>query len=411
MRILILAKSLHINETSSGIVTSSFIEALSLSGHQVTVLYDKSFSYDITWISENVNLIPLVFNFNSKPLIERIPKLRALPNYLYGYKLTEKNIIKKWKSAIQEILQKKKFDLIVALGSGHSFFPHIALSEIKPIIPWIANYHDPFPRSWYPYPYRHYIPIISWHQEQISKKILLNATAVTFPSLLLKEHMEKFVPTIEKKSFVIPHVHVDMDNLPTKDHDNNIELNKNKFNILHAGSLLGPRKPDYLFKAFIRLSKDSIEFKKNARLILLGKTAKEHHEISKYNENQIKIFNKRISYKKSLQLQKKADLNLVIEAVSDFSPFMPGKLADLLYFKKPVFALTPENSETKRILGKNYPYWSPNDNEEKIYSILKRAWNDWQNNKLKLPEKERLHYYVTPEHFNQLFNKILDKIM
>ena len=54
MKILVLAESLRINETSSGIVSSTFLQALA-DENNVTCLYTKSFGYDVTWL-QNLTL-------------------------------------------------------------------------------------------------------------------------------------------------------------------------------------------------------------------------------------------------------------------------------------------------------------------------------------------------------------------
>jgi hypothetical protein len=116
-----------------------------------------------------------------------------------------------------------------------------------------------------------------------------------------------------------------------------------------------------------------------------------------------------VSYKRSLKLTVDANVSLIIEADSDISPFMPGKLADLIFLEKPILALTPKNSETLRILGHNYPFTSRVNDEEQIFIKLLELWYLWKEQKLELPEKNRLKDYVSAKRFNNEVEKLFKK--
>jgi len=408
-KILILAESLRINETSSGIVSSNVINALK-NKLEVTVLYEKSFDYPVTWLVET-KLIPVDYPSYQKKWWELIPKVRGVYAYLKGYNPQFKMQVETWKKEINKVLSQESFDLIWVLGSGMSFVPHWAVSDIKLNIPVVYNFHDPYPRSWYPEPYRQKQTPVNYHQQKKTVQILKNAHKVTFPSILLKKHMAKYIPEINNKYVILPHIGSNLKNLPDKQEDSLIYLPDDKFNIMHAGTLLGPRKVAGLFEAFDRLSSEEQLFREKAELTILGKIARENKVIKNIVENytNIKVYDLRVSYKRSLELIKKANLSLVIEAEAEFSPFMPGKLADILYNKKPVLALTPKKSEVRHILGQNYPYIAEVNNTEQIYSALKLAWEKWKENQLILLDAYRLKNYVSPENFLKRFEKIISK--
>ncbi|WP_194767999.1 hypothetical protein [Tamlana sp. I1] len=400
MNILVLAESLRINETSSGIVSSTFISALKKGGHNVTCLYEKfKKPLAICWL-EGVELREITYGIHEKKALDFIPKLRAIPTFLDGYNRRFKNQIMSWKHEIESTLLNSGIELIIVLGSGSSFLPHFAMLQVKTKIPWIANFHDPYPMSLYPDPYRKKRNLIYRKQEGYTKEIIRKATLVSFPSLLLKDLMQQSFPEIKNKSLILPHIGVELNNLPTNENDQLVILNKSKFNILHAGTLLGPRKIDSLFQAFEKFINSKTEIKENAVLTVLGKVAKEHSNIIKRNNLNYKIITERVSYKRSLELTKQADISLIIEADAETSPFMPGKLADLIFLEKPILALTPLNSETLRVLGDNYPYTARTNDVDEIYNQLLTMWNLRKVNKLKLVNKEALKYYVSEEKFN-----------
>jgi len=408
MKILVLAESLRINGTSSGIVSSTFLKSLLLGGHEVVCLYENSVSYPITWL-KGATLIPVNYTPLKQTILDKIPKLRALPTYINGYSKTFANQILDWKNNIDSTLATNKFDLIICLGSGASFLPHYAMIKIQTHIPWVANFHDPYPMSVYPKPYQQQKSIILKKQERFTAQIIEKANFVSFPSVYLKEWMTSFFPAIKNKAIILPHLGCELDNLPTLKIDNTINLPNEKFNILHAGTLLGPRKVVALFNAFEKFLNKDEEHKEKAVLTILGKVAREHHKIHEivetYSKN-IRVITNRVSYKRSIELNKKADVCLIIEADADFSPFMPGKLADLIQLSKPIFALTPKKSETLRVLGETYPYQSRVNEEEQILKVLELLWSDWKQEKLKLQNANELKEYVSSKSFNKKITEL-----
>ncbi len=410
-KILILNESFRINETSSGIVNSKFICTLGKE-YELDILYEE-ISYQVTWINKkNIQLYPIQFENRQKKVIEHIPKIRAIPTLIRGQDAYNRKKIKIWTELIRKKLNNSHYDLIIALGSGMSFLPHWALLNVDTKIPILMYFHDPYPLCWYPEPYARTNFLFDFQKKRATRKMIKNARFAGFPSLELKNHMAKFIPQINDKYIILPHLGMDLSNLPSTLMDKSISFEPGKFNILHAGTLLGPRKTDALFSAFHRLLNEDKEFEAKAHLTVLGKVAREHKNIGKNIESHkdnYTIFTERVSYKKSIQLLKQSDLALIIEAAADFSPFMPGKMADILFYQRPLLALTPKVSEVRRILGEDYPFMAEADDEEGIYRALKLAWENWKKGQLVLPKAEELKHYVSEERFLKEFNKILFK--
>ena len=128
--------------------------------------------------------------------------------------------------------------------------------------------------------------------------------------------------------------------------------------MLHAGNLLQARQPQGSFEAFESFLSRVPEAREEARLILVGRTghhtqylnskAREHPEIVVIPENR--------SFREVSLLQEKSSVNIILEAKSEISPFLPGKFAHCVKADKPILHLGPEKSETKRLLGNEYPY-------------------------------------------------------
>ncbi len=409
MKTLILCESLRINKTSSGIVSSTFIKSLENNNFDITCLYEDSIPLEqITWFS-TVNLIPVTYAPKKQNLLQRIPKIKAIPSYLRGYSNSFKNCIDDWIEIINKTLENESFDLIITLGSGAGFIPHYAMKEIKTHIPWIANFHDPYPMTLYPEPYREKSNIIYKIQERHTKEIISKASFVTFPSKLLMDEMSSYFPLIKDKGFVLPHVGMELSHTPSEDDDNLVNFQLNRFNLVHAGNLMKYRKIEYLLRAYKRFIESDSEIKKNSVLNILGFIKKEqkHYVDMHLNSDNVKIISHRVSYKKSIALTKQADVSIIIEAIADTSPFMPGKLADLIYQEKQILALTPKKSETLRILGEDYEFSSRVDDEDKIYELLVKLYALWKKDKLKLSNAARLKAYISEKHLSETITKKL----
>jgi len=306
-------------------------------------------------------------------------------------------------------INDNSYDYIYILGSGAEFAPHFAVSEMDINIPWIVNFHDPFPWHLYPEPYKKKKYLMGWLLERKTRIVISKAFKVSFPSLLLMNHMAKTFPELKKKGFVLPHIGLEIDHLPGKEDDDLIQLSKDKINIVHAGSLLGPRNPEYLIMAILELIEEKPEIMRNVEFIFIGKISGELKRIANAGSvDNISFYNLRLSYKKSLEIAELSDCMMVIEAISKFSPFMPGKLADIAMKEKPIIALTPDNSEVMRLLGKNYPYHAKLNSVNDIKTAIIRFLTDLKDGETELNQVKNLKKYVSVGNLGTTLKTVLD---
>ena len=93
-------------------------------------------------------------------------------------------------------------------------------------------------------------------------------------------------------------------------------------------------------------------------------------------------------------LEKKVSVNIILEAVSEISPFLPGKFPNCVKANKPIIILGPYYSEVKRLLGNNYNSWSEANDIRAIEKIISNLYYEWKNDseKLKLDRKDLMEY-------------------
>ena len=308
-------------------------------------------------------------------------------------------------------LKKDTFnpDLVITLSKAASFRPHKALLNIKKWhSKWLAYVHDPFPFHFYPKPYDFIVPSYK-HKENFLFDIANTAAYSGFPSLLLKEWMGKFAPNFLKTGVVIPHQLVEIKKGKTILPD---FFNPNIFSLLHAGSLLGERNPIGLIEGFFKFLKANPDAKTTSQLILIGGTSENHLEVfEKYKncgDNLIAI-NKNLPFDMVYQLQYAVSVNIILEAKSDISPFLPGKFPHCVAANKKMLVLGPENSETRRLLGSDYEYWSEIDNLEAISKLIEKLYFEWKINPNKMVlNKPELLNYLGENNLKFVIDKILN---
>jgi len=406
MNLLIINDDYRIDKTPPGIINSIITNVLNKK-FSITVL-TKKINQDLSWLDSDIKIIS--FDPRRKEninFLERIPKIRGLITAIRGFDSEKYNELKNWEEKIKELLLVEKFDAIFVING--LWIPLFAFEKIKPDIPLIIHVHDPYPLILAPEPYKSKFRLRYYSQFLKLKKIIKKASAVTYPSLLLSEWMEKYYPHQKGKTYILPHIYDTFEKLSSKKRLLKIIDDKNKFNVAYQGNLK-IRDVSMFVEAAKKMIIEDDEFKEKFRLYVIGNISNNNlNQLNKIKEN-IKIINQRISFVESIQVIKEADLQLIIEARMPLSPFLPSKYAYIVGNNKPFLALTPKKSEIRRISGESYPYLADPNDEEEIYQALKKAWIAWKNNKLVLENAGRQRHYVSPEHFLKEFDFILKEI-
>lgn len=323
----------------------------------------------------------------------------------FGFSFTFFNDI----DSISKALRKESsldYDFVLTLSKGASFRPHYALLKMQPWhAKWIAYVHDPYPFHCYPPPYNWFQPGYR-QKEAFFKEVSQKAKHSAFPSLLLKEWMGSYFPDFLKTGILIPHQNAKVEIQPT---ELPLYLDKSKFNLLHAGNLLDARSPKGLivgFKLFLERNSDA---KKDVRLLLIGPSTYFSNLIQSYQEvlPELLVKNENVNFDIVYQIQKYATVNIILEAKSEISPFLPGKFPHCVEANKVILSLAPFNSEVKRLLGEDYPYWSEVDDVESIAVIIEKMYRLWKHHPddLILNRKD-LEDYLSVDFLKNVFDNL-----
>ncbi|MFK2820692.1 UDP-glycosyltransferase [Flavobacteriaceae sp. LMIT009] len=412
MKILVITESIDVNDSSATKGRNALIRNLKESGVEVKVYHYtrkdlilegidceaiRERKLTILFLLSKIQLLfKRWFNLNTNKFVEE----------RFGFSLTFFNDVASIKKRLRSETNFKP-DWILTLSKAASFRTHMALLRIpKWHHKWLAYIHDPYPMCYYPNPYK-------WDEPGYEKKVEFfekvskKSAYVIYPSLLLKEWMNKYYPLFMDKSIIIPHQV--SESLHHKKKEVPIYFDKNSFTIFHAGSLMKPRNPKGLVEAFQLFLKNNPQARNEVQLLFIGKNGFYLNYLNhKKNEiPQMYVSDGYVDFKTVLAMQKRASVNVIIEAKAEISPFLPGKFAHCIIADKPILHLGPTNSETMRLLGKNYDYHSSIDDVNEIYNKIERLYNLWLNSKdMLFLDREDLKDYLSVTNLKKVMSTI-----
>jgi glycosyltransferase involved in cell wall biosynthesis len=395
MRILIISESINVEDSSASKGRVALIQSLKKIGFELRVLhYSHKEIYlkeiDCILIKENRTTLYFLLSRLVR-IIQRVfkRKINHHVEAIFGFSFTHTNDSKTIAKSIKSNLDFNP-DLILTLSKGASFRPHKAMLYLPDLHSiWMAYIHDPFPFHFYPRPFNK-VEAGYKQKEKFMKDVCEKAKFLSFPSLLLKEWMESYFSSIKNKSLIIPHqINEGFEKQSIPDF-----FIKNQFSLLHAGNLLKERNPEFLIKGYINFLEKNESAKLDSKLYFIGKY--HHHEkvFNQFKENTNIICNGYIDFNTIQTLEYETSVNIILESISEISPFLPGKFPNHIKANKPIIALGPYYSEVKRLLGNDYPFWAEANDVDKIETIITKLYQSWKHNpnQLKLNRMDLVNY-------------------
>ncbi|MAO35670.1 MAG: UDP-glycosyltransferase [Zunongwangia sp.] len=411
-RILVIAESIDVNDSSGTKGRVALIKNMIKVGYDVHVYHYTSKNIQIegarcvvireTKFSWNYFFSRLERQLRYKLKID----LHEIFEKIWGFSFTLFND----RDSIIKAIKNIDFDpdLVFTFSKGGSFRPHHALLKLPELHDkWVAYIHDPYPMHLYPRPYAWVEPgyLKKW---TFVKQMSLKAAYPAFPSELLKDWMGSYFAEFSQRGIVIPH-----------QINNEIRVNSKidilgwdaeKFNILHAGSLLHARDPRALLVAFETFvsSLDKIS-RSQCRLVFIGSANNHRQVLQDFSQRvpEIKFLDQSVSFDTVYKMQQETSVNVILEAKSEISPFLPGKFPHCVAANKPIFSLSPALSEVKRLLGENYPYCCEADDKAKILEFLEISYSSWKSGKGTLNRPD-LEAYLTEGYLKQKLDSLLN---
>jgi hypothetical protein len=252
-KILVVAECINKDKTSEGIGTTSFLNALAQGPFEVDCLFFEHVQHELSntsHIDRRIQLIKIENNWLDV-LIQKLRPVRRWSQKFLGINILRARRAAKFESALKRLLEKSKYDVLFVRTIAGSIASHTAVLNLSKQLDfkWVVNFNDPAPATLMPYPYFDGKVVYSKqmaNDEAVVKEIVEKCDGITSPSVLLTQRFLDFagVKAESKNVYKFPHIFVASKNIKTPSF-----LNTKKFNIVHPGSLLGPRNPAYLLSA------------------------------------------------------------------------------------------------------------------------------------------------------------------
>jgi hypothetical protein len=410
MKILVVVDSINIEDSSGSKANVAMIQNLGLAGFEVMVYHYTLKKIELTDVScyaiPEIKYSLLYFLSRIQRVLARKLHWNLMPFFekRFGFSFTFFNDANSIVSALKKLTFQP--DLVLTLSKGASFRPHYAVLKLPQLHDkWMAYVHDPYPFHYYPRPYNWVEPGYEI-KEKFFREVSEKAKYSAFPSQLLQEWMGSYYPDFLKTGVVIPHQNAiySLEDAIIPDY-----FDASKFNLLHAGNLMKQRSPEGLIEGFKLFLQQNPGAAKDSKLLLLGAASYHKKMLEGYEKNspQIYIFNGNVPFAAVYKLQKNVSVNIILEAKSEISPFLPAKFPHCVEANKTILTLAPYYSETKRILGETYLYWSEADDVEKIAFLIAKLYQLWKQNPHNLLlNRNDLQQYVSAYYLRDTINKL-----
>lgn len=381
LKILIIADTIADN-SSGGKASIALVHGFIEQGFHIKVLHYSRKEIDITGITtvsipEQRNNLSY-FKAKSQLLIQRLTgrNINSWVEARKGFSHTHDYDVISIKKALRQE-NPEHYDYVLTLSYASSFRAHKAVLQSKI---WhskfLAYIHDPYPMHCYPRPYDWVEPGHAFKRD-FFVALFSVAKNMLYPSAMLGDWMESYYPTGKGKAVIIPHL-IRKDLTDTGDYPSYFD--PSLFNVLHAGSLMSARNPMTLVLAFKQFLDENPNARAVARLVMVGGTSIYHEQLRKLSlaTKGLIISPDSEPFQRTYNMQQQAAVNIILEAKGPASPFLPGKVPHCVAANKPLLILGPYYSETRNVLGSDYPYWSEIDSLDTIKEHLRTLYNHWK---------------------------------
>lgn len=387
MKILVVVDSINIEDSSGSKANVALIHNLVAAGFEVLVYHYTLKTIPLDGVNcfaiPEIKYSPLYFLSRIQRVLSRTFDLNLAPflERLFGFSFTFFNDAKSIAKALKESAFQP--DLVLTLSKGASFRPHYAVLQLPELHhKWVAYVHDPYPFHNYPRPYT-WVESSYRQKEAFFMQVSERAKYSAFPSQLLLEWMGSYYPNFLKTGVIVPHQNAKYHFEGSgQSHVFQDCFDASKFNLLHAGNLMKQRSPKGLIEGFqLFLSKNPYAAKES-KLILLGTASYHSKMLEAYQTNhpEMYIYTENVAFEVVYELQKNVSVNIILESKSEISPFLPAKFPHCVEANKAILSLAPYYSEIRRLLGKDYLYWSEVDDVDTIADLIEKMYRLWKQN-------------------------------
>jgi glycosyltransferase involved in cell wall biosynthesis len=297
--------------------------------------YDASLEAMRSIVRQTVE-VPIYENRYSNFLIRKVmPWAAAIPDPKFSFHLQDGRVTRELR-AKPDLIYSRAFPLSSAL---------LALKlKRKYNVPWVMHLSD----LWVDCPERRYNGMSKLLQEKYERTCFEAADVVCVTSEKTRAFYSNKYRQLARRIEYFPNVFDLEDNLGNAESTAN-GRSDGKFRIVHTGSLVGLRSAGPFLKALSQLGGD---IQDRLEVIFVGPVDMANlAEIRRWKLPYVSLRGP-VEYKESLQIQRSADLLLLIDlpvAEPDLRVYFPSKMLDYILSGRPILALTDEGSEIRGV--------------------------------------------------------------
>ncbi len=229
----------------------------------------------------------------------------------------------------------EEYSAIISWSPYHSI--NRVMAKVKrrhPVTPWIAQFSDPWAGN----------PLeTEWRARLCAKR---NELKTVPRSDYVIHNSERSLELMKRNRSISREASSRVIRHPFDEalYPQRAKARNNAITLRHVGTLFGRRSPELFFRALKGIVEERPELRQRLRVELIGSIEDKlmTTEAAKSLVNTIVHIIPPTDYVKSLELMYDADINLLIEANTDRSLFMPSKLSDYIGASRPILGLVPK---------------------------------------------------------------------
>jgi len=399
MKFLVIEQDLRVWGTSQGIISRSFLAKLRIAYPEsiIDVVYLKPDTSE-----DRLDLLPVnsiethILNIKTAFFTKWVNKIYWR---FFHVSLVKRHIIKAYGAYIGKV-DHERYDHIFIRSAGLDHETILGTKDLPILKKAIVNFHDPYPLFWYAGSKSALTNLELFKLKEMYKVITQAKTCMSSASLMSEDLQSLY--GCRKKFYNLPHQY-DASVFDLTDNSNVLKKNK-KILISYHGAIQFGRDVDILLDAYEELVVNNPLYKENTEFILRLKGIDVKKLAAKYEKTSNIVVLNMSSFSNSCNEQMyEADINVILENGPLYCNILVGKAPFLAAIQKPIFSISPERSEMRRLIVDSQYIASYNDKEEikqKLENLIIKRMN---SNEAVFPFGD----YFSDENFKKMLDKIL----
>ena len=272
------------------------------------------------------------------------------------------------------LIRENNIELIFSTSPPHSVHLIAKIIAKRNNTPWVVDFRD----EWTAFPsfFKQKKQLLQQKQEYEVLQFCSHVVTVTntFKKNFTKKIADKKVTVIrngfDKEDFT--HIH------------ENFQNKTNKITITYCGRLNQLHSPDLLFRYLSDKTKADNSFGKKLNVVFIGNIENKKY-IKNYPElKDVVNFLPYQSHKQCIESMANSTLLLLLATNMDSTEFIPAKLYEYMFLRKPIFAIVSfpgELSQLLNVYGNRYVAFE--NDPDSVKSMLSKIINNYENDELK----------------------------